>query len=60
MAVDPRRSDLVEQPEEPTVRVYAPGEALKRARPLADRKDLVVEDVTDEEWKAFQEALADA
>lgn len=50
----------VEQPEQPTVRVYAPGEALKRARPLPPREDLVVEDVTDEEWKAFQEALADA
>lgn len=42
------------------MRVYAPAEALKRARPLPDRKDLVVEDVTDEEWQAFQEALADA
>ena len=50
----------VEQPEEPTVRVYPPDEALKRARPLRPRDRLVVEDITDEEWKAFQEALADA
>jgi hypothetical protein len=50
----------VEQPEEPTVRVYPPDEALKRARPLPPRDRLVVEDITDEEWKAFQEALADA
>jgi len=49
----------VEQPGEPTVRVYAPDEALKRARPLPARDRLVVEDITDEEWKAFQEALAD-
>lgn len=49
----------VEQPEEPTVRVYSPDEALERARPLPARDHLVVEDVTDEEWTAFQEALAD-
>jgi len=50
----------VEQPEEPTVRVYPPDEALKRARPLPPRDRLVIEDVPDEEWAAFQEALADA
>jgi len=50
----------VEEPEEPTIRVYPPVEALKRARPLPPRDQLVVEDVTDDEWKAFQEALAEA
>jgi hypothetical protein len=50
----------VEQPEEPVVHVYAPDEARKRARPLPPHDKLVVEDITDEEWKAFQEALADA
>lgn len=50
----------VEQPEEPVVHVYAPDEARKHARPLPSRDKLVVEDITDEEWKAFQEALADA
>lgn len=49
----------VEQPEEPTVRVYTPDEVLKRARPLPARDRLVVEDITDDEWRAFQEALAD-
>jgi hypothetical protein len=49
----------VEQPEEPSVRFYPPEEALKRARPLPARDDLVIEDVPDEEWAAFQEALAD-
>ncbi len=50
----------VEQPEEPTVRVYPPAEALKQARPLPPRDRLVLDDITDEEWKAFQEALAEA
>jgi hypothetical protein len=50
----------VEQPEEPVVHVYAPDEARKNARPLPPRDRLVVEDITDEEWKAFQEALAEA
>jgi hypothetical protein len=50
----------VEQPEEPTVRVYPPDEALERARPLPPRDRLVVEDIPNEEWKAFQEALAEA
>ncbi|HVM13269.1 MAG TPA: hypothetical protein VM287_02955 [Egibacteraceae bacterium] len=50
----------VEQPSEPTVRVYPPDEALKHARPLPPRDSLVIEDVSDEEWAAFQEALADA
>jgi hypothetical protein len=50
----------VEQPKEPRVRVYPPDEALKRARPLPPRGRLVIEDVSDEEWKAFEEALAEA
>lgn len=50
----------VEQPEEPAVRVYAPDDARKHARPLPQRDKLIVEDITDDEWEAFQEALADA
>jgi hypothetical protein len=50
----------VEQPDGPVVQVYAPDEARKRARPLPSREALVVKDITDEEWKAFQEALAEA
>jgi hypothetical protein len=49
----------VEQPEEPTVKVYPPSEALKRARPLPPRDRLVIQDVPEEEWTAFQEALAE-
>jgi hypothetical protein len=50
----------IEQPEDPTVRVYPPDEALKRARPLPPRENLIIEDVPDDEWAAFQEALAEA
>jgi hypothetical protein len=50
----------IEEPEEPTVRVYPPDEALKRARPLPPRERLVIGDVPDDEWAAFQEALAEA
>lgn len=55
-----RGMSTVEQPDEPTVRVYPPDEAIKRARPLPERDRLQIEDVSDEEWKAFQEALTDA
>ena len=50
----------VEQPAEPPVGVYAPEEALRRARPLPPRDLLVLEDVADAEWQAFLEALAEA
>lgn len=53
------RVSSVEQPEEPSVRFFPPDEALKRARPLPSREDLVIEDIPDDEWAAFQEALAD-
>jgi hypothetical protein len=49
----------VEQPDEPSVRFYPPDEALKRARPLPAPQDLVIEGLTDDEWAAFQEALAE-
>jgi hypothetical protein len=50
----------LEQPEEPTVVVRPPDEALRRARPLPPRDDLVIPDVTAEEWARFMEALAEA
>ncbi len=55
-----REVSTVEQPDEPAVRVYLPDEALKRAQPLPARDRLEIDDVSDEEWKAFQEALTDA
>ncbi|EUA17577.1 hypothetical protein I553_10648 [Mycobacterium xenopi 4042] len=49
----------MEQPDEPGLRVYQPDEALKRARPLPARDRMIIEDVPDEQWVAFQEALAE-
>jgi hypothetical protein len=51
---------MLEQPAEPEVRVYPPGEALRRARSLPRPEVLVIKEVPDEEWVAFQEALAEA
>jgi len=48
------------QPAEPGARVYPPEGALRCARPLPRREDLVIEDVPGEEWAAFQEALTRA
>jgi hypothetical protein len=50
----------VEQPEEPVVRTYTPDEAIRRARPLPPRERLVIEDVPEDDWAAFQAALAGA
>jgi hypothetical protein len=50
---------MAENPEEPRMLVLAPDQALKRARPLPRHEDLVIEDVPDEEWDAFLEALAE-
>ncbi|MGH3499931.1 MAG: hypothetical protein ACRDQA_03360 [Nocardioidaceae bacterium] len=53
-------STTMEQPEEPRVQVRPPDEALSSARRLPPREHLVIEDVSDDEWAAFEEALADA
>ena len=50
---------VVDQPEEPGLRFYPPDEALERARPLPAHDRLVIEDVPDDEWEAFQAAIAD-
>lgn len=47
----------VEQPRDPKLHVYPPEEALKSARPLPRREDLVITDVPDDEWAAFLEVL---
>jgi hypothetical protein len=49
-----------ENPDEPRVRIYPPEEALRRGRPLPPRERLIIEDVPDGDWAAFQEALAEA
>jgi hypothetical protein len=48
-----------EQPDEVAVHVYSPDEAIRRARPLPAREELVVGDIPDEEWNAFLAALAE-
>lgn len=40
--------------------IHPPDEALRRARALPPREDLVDEDLSDAEWERFQEALAEA
>jgi hypothetical protein len=50
----------VQQLEEPSVRFYPPEEALKRPRPLPPWEQLVVGDVPDDQWAAFQQALAES
>ena len=49
----------LDQPDEPELRFYPPDEALERARPLPPHDRLVIEDVPDDEWEAFQAAIAD-
>ena len=49
----------VGQPEEPGLRFYPPDEAPERARLLPAHDQLVIENVPDDEWEAFQAAIAD-
>ena len=51
---------VVSHSDEPTgLTVVVPDEALKRAQPLPSDEDTAITDLTDDEWKAFQKALAD-
>jgi hypothetical protein len=50
----------VERPEEPRLHFYPPEEGLRRARPLPPREEMGLgDDMTDEEWEAFQKALSE-
>jgi hypothetical protein len=50
----------VEQPEEPRLHFYPPEEGLRRGRPLPPREEMGLgDDMTDEEWQAFQKALSE-
>jgi hypothetical protein len=49
----------LEHSDDPHVQILSPNQALKRARPLPKRQDLIISDVPDVEWTAFLEALAD-
>jgi hypothetical protein len=39
--------------------VLPPADAARRARPLPSDEEMALDDVTDEEWDAFQQALAE-
>lgn len=39
--------------------IVPPEEALKRARPLPSDDEMAIEGLTDDEWKAFEKALAE-
>lgn len=51
---------VAEPQDQPSVPIYPPDEALRRARPLPPYEDLFVEGLSEEEWTRFQEALAEA
>lgn len=50
---------VIEEPREPSIRVYDPDEAVARARRLPTKEKLVLRDVPDDEWAAFQSVLAE-
>ena len=50
---------VLEQPGHSHLLVFEPEEGLRRAKPLPAEDELLIEDVTDEEWEAFHEALAE-
>lgn len=55
-----RRVSVAENPRGSShLTVVAPDEALQRARPLPSDDDMAIEGLTDEEWDAFKQALAD-
>jgi len=51
---------VVPRPEEPVgLTVLPPEEALRRARPLPSDSEMAIEGLTEDEWKAFEQALAE-
>ena len=51
---------VAESPDEVShLTVVSPKEALRRALPLPTDDQMAVDGVTDEEWDAFERALAD-
>lgn len=53
VSIDPRPDDLT------GLTVLSPEDALKRARPLPSDEEMAIEGLTDDEWKAFEKALAE-
>ena len=55
-----RRVSVAENPDGSShLTVVAPYKSLERARPLPSDDDMAIEGLTDEEWDAFEQALAD-
>jgi hypothetical protein len=51
---------VVPSPEQPAgLVILPPDEALRLARPLPNDAEMAIEGLTDEEWAAFQQALAE-
>ena len=51
---------LVPQSDEPArLTVLSPREALRNAKPLPNNEELAIDGLTDEEWSAFEKALAE-
>jgi hypothetical protein len=53
MSIIPEPDDLA------GLTVLPPDEALRRAKPLPSAASLAIEGLTDEEWEAFVQALAE-
>lgn len=49
----------VPNPDQPSLTVLAPEEALKRALPLPSDDEMALEGLTEDEWTAFGQALAE-
>ena len=50
---------VAREPDDPKLTFVTPDEAHRRARPLPSDEDMAIEGLTDEEWAAFEKALAD-
>jgi hypothetical protein len=51
---------VVPNPDQPAgLLILPPDEALRRARPLPSDAEMAIEGLTDEEWTAFEQALAE-
>jgi hypothetical protein len=51
---------VVPHPEESSgLSVVAPDQILDHARPLPSDDEMAIEDLSDDEWEAFERALAD-
>lgn len=51
---------VAEQPSEPShLTVLGPQDALREAKPMPSNDEMAIDGLTDEEWDAFERALAE-